>query len=104
MSKLRYNWKYGENEYQKYYEAKVGKDYLCVFANKWNPDTWIGDYNSIPIHNKTKNDRVRKKYGLPKNCHTSELKEDFMLCSSNPEYMMKKVEWCYIHNLTEISQ
>lgn len=43
-----------------------------------------GIYNNVCIHNKTKNDRVRKKYGLPKGCHPSELREDFMLCSSDP--------------------
>ena len=66
MSKLKYDWKYGENGHQKYYDVTVGKDYLCVFANNWNPNTWLGSYNSVCIHNKTKNDRVRKKYGLPK--------------------------------------
>ena len=104
MNKLKYDWKYGENGHQKYYDVTIGKDYLCVFANDWNPNTWMGSYNSVCIHNKTKNDRVRKKYGLPKGCHPSELREDFILCSSDPEYMMKKVEWCYAHNLMEISQ
>lgn len=104
MSKLKFEWKYGKNDYQKYYEVTVGKDYLCVYANNWNPDIWIGSYNSICIHNKTKNDRVREKYGLPKGCHPSELRRDHLLCSNDPEYMMKKVEWCYTHKLTEISE
>ena len=65
---MKYKWKYGENNNQKYYDVTVGKDYLCVFANKWNPNTWLGMYNSICIHNKTKNDRVRKKQGLAKSC------------------------------------
>lgn len=30
MSKLKYDWKYGENGHQKYYDVTVGKDYLCV--------------------------------------------------------------------------
>ena len=51
---MKYEWKYGENDYQKYYDVTVGKDYLCVFANKWTPNTWLGSYNSICIHNKTK--------------------------------------------------
>ena len=101
---MKYKWKYGENDTQKYYDVTVGKDYLCVFANKWNPNTWLGLYNSICIHNKTKNDRVRKKQGLAKGCHPSELRTDYMLCSDNPEYMMKKVEYCYTHGLMEISQ
>lgn len=33
---MKYEWKYGENDNQKYYDVTVGKDYLCVFANKWN--------------------------------------------------------------------
>lgn len=32
-----YNWKYGENSDQKYYEAKVNNTTLCVFANKSHP-------------------------------------------------------------------
>ena len=36
---MKYEWKYGENDTQKYYDVTVGKDYLCVFANKWNPNT-----------------------------------------------------------------
>ena len=101
---MKNEWKYGENDNQKYYDVTVGKDYLCVFANKWNPNTWLGSYNSICIHNKTKNDRVRKKQGLGKGCHPSELRQDFMLCSNDPEYMMKKVEYCYNHGLMEIRQ
>ena len=101
---MKYEWKYGENDNQKYYDVTVGKDYLCVFANKWNPNTWLGSYNSICIHNKTKNERVRKKQGLGKGCHPSELRQDFMLCSNDPEYMMKKVEYCYNHGLMEIRQ
>ena len=26
----QYEWKYGENNYQNYYDVKLGKDYLCV--------------------------------------------------------------------------
>lgn len=40
----QYEWKYGENDHQKYYGAKLGKDYLCVFANKWDSNTWLGTY------------------------------------------------------------
>ena len=104
MSKLQFKWKYGENKSQKYYEVRIGNDYLCVYANKWNPDIWMGSYNSVCIHNKTKNDRVRKKQGLPIGSPIHELHRDYLLCSDNPEYMMKKVEWCYTHNLMEISQ
>lgn len=43
MSDLKYSWKYGENEHQKYYDVYIGKDYLCVWQNKWEPDIWMGD-------------------------------------------------------------
>jgi len=39
MGKTKFEWKYGENEYQKYYDVTIGKDYLCVYANNWNPNT-----------------------------------------------------------------
>lgn len=103
MRKLKYNWEHGFSDYQEYYDVQVGDDYLLVFANKWNPDTWMGQYNNIVIHNKTENDKQRKRQGLPKGCHPSELKCDCMLCSNDPAYMMRKVEWCYAHGLTEIS-
>lgn len=104
MRKLKFEWKYGENESQKYYEVMINKDYLCVFSNKWTPDIWMGICKDKIIHNKTLNDRVRKKYGLEKDCDPSYLKKDFTLCSNDPEYMMRKVEWCYKHNIIEISQ
>lgn len=31
---MKYEWKYGENDNQEYYDVTVEKDYLCVFANK----------------------------------------------------------------------
>ncbi len=42
MKKLKYNWEHGENKYQEYYDVYVGKEYLCVYMNKWTPGTWIG--------------------------------------------------------------
>lgn len=101
---MKFVWKYGENEHQKYYDAEIGNDYLCVFANDWNPDTWMGFYNSTMIHNKTKNDRQRRKQGLPLGCHPSELSSDYMLASNDPEYMMRKVEHCYRKNKIEVCQ
>ena len=38
MSKEKIKWNYGENKTQKYYDSKIGTDYLCVFCNKWQPD------------------------------------------------------------------
>lgn len=62
----QYEWKYGENNYQNYYDVKLGKDYLCVFANKSAPNIWLGTYikygcGSVTIANKTFNDKQRKK-------------------------------------------
>lgn len=103
MADTKFNWKYGENDCQKYYEAKVGKDYLCVFANKWNADTWQGMYNNTGIQNKTLNDAEREIRGIPMG-NTKDMTRWYMLCSNDPEYMMKKVEQCYINNLIEIEQ
>ena len=105
MSKLE--WKYGENASQKYYDVHVGKDYLCVFANKWQPQIWMGCYEAgggglQMIHDKTRNDRQRKKQGLQLGCDIFELRSDWILCSHSPEYMMKKVEYCYKHRKIEV--
>lgn len=103
MADMKLNWKYGENDCQKYYEAKVGKDYLCVFANKWNADTWLGTYNNTCIENKTLNDEARERDGIPEG-NRSDMRQWHLLHSTDPEYMMKKVEQCYIDNLIEIEQ
>lgn len=100
-------WKYGENETQKYYDAYVGKHYLCVFANKWSPDIWLGVYDVndgrlYSIWDKTFNDRQRKRQGLPKNCDMEALSVCRMLSSRSPEYMMKKVEHCYKRRKVEV--
>ena len=104
MKKLKYNWEHGENKYQEYYDVYVGKEYLCVYMNKWTPGTWIGAWNDIVIHNKTRNDRIRKKYSLPKDCSFYDLPRDTLLTSADPQYTMRKVEWCYAHKLSEISE
>jgi hypothetical protein len=56
------------------------------------------------IHNKTKNNKYRRKEKLPLNTHWSELRCDTILCSIDPVYMMRKVEYCYRHNIDEISE
>ena len=88
-------------------------DYLCVFANENNPEVFMGfiDYNyksktdchSVTIEDKTRNDIQRKKEGLPHDCPLDELHKWCLLTSDDPEFMMKKVEYCYEHNLREIS-
>ncbi len=67
MAKTKYNWKQGENETQNYYDTRVDGKYLLVFANKADPNTWMGmiDYKMIRDH------------------------------SNSPDVMMKKVEYCY---------
>ena len=111
--KTKYEWKYGENESQKYYDTYIGKDYLCVFANNWQPDIYMGyiDYDykaknnsrSVTIMDKTKNDAQRRKEHLPLDCDISELHTQAVLCSNDPEFMMKKVEYCYEHKINEVS-
>lgn len=105
----QYEWKYGENAYQKYYDVKLGKDYICVFANKSAPNIWLGTYikygcGSVTIANKTFNDKQRKKES--KN-GTIKLRDNMpnkiqMLSSNDPEYMKKKVIYAYEHNLLEV--
>lgn len=107
MKRLKYKWRYGEHETQTYYEANVNGDYLCVFANRWNPNTWMGMFERgnggvQMIHDKTINDRQRKAQGLPKGCSPHELRIDVLLCSTDPEYMMAKVQRCYAANKCEI--
>ena len=97
-------WKHGKNDYQEYYDANVGGHYLCVFNNKWEPGIWMGMYDNNTIHNKTRNDRERRKNNLPKGSHFAELQRDWILCSPNPEYMMRKVEYCFKHKQIEISE
>lgn len=104
MPEIEINWTYGENESQKYYDAYVGKDYLCVFANNWQPDIWMGIQRNKTILDKTANDRQRKKEKVPKDYPVYELRSITVLCSPSPEYMMKKVEYCYKRNKTEISR
>ena len=101
---MRFEWKHGDNNCQEYYDVTIDGDYICVSANKWNPDAWMAMVKNHMIHDKTANDRQRKKQGLPKGCHPFLLTCDVMLSSSSPEYMMKKAEWCYRHNLREISR
>lgn len=104
MANNTINWTHGENATQEYYDAYVGKDYLCVFANKWQPDIWMGMCRDKVIYDKTANDRQRKKEKVAKDTPIHELRCVTVLGSKSPEYMMKKVEWCYKHNLIEISR
>lgn len=95
-------WRKGENDSQEYYDTYVGKDYLCVFRNKWE-SFWMAMVRDRMIHNKTVNDRQRKKQGLPKDAPLHLLQRDCIL-TGTPEYLMKKAEYCYRHNQFEISE
>lgn len=105
---MKYKWEHGENAYQEYYDVYVGKDYLLVFRLLQDEKhTWTGCYvkDGVPytLMNKTKNDCIRKRDGLSKNCKPSELREMFLL-TGTPEYMMKKMEYCYQHGIYEVKE
>lgn len=102
MRKIKYDWKYGENKSQKYYDVYVNGDYLCVFKNNWE-HCWMCMVKDKIVYDKTRNDRQRKKQGLGKGCDVSLLRSVFVLCSQNPEILMRKAEYCYNHGITEIS-
>lgn len=99
---MKFDWKYGKNEYQTYYDTTVNGVYLLVFANKWQPNIWMGQYGDTIIHDKTRNDRQRKRQNLPLGCSLSELYTDAILCSDDPNYMMKKVEHCFKYSKNEV--
>ena len=107
---MKYNWNYGENDCQNYYEVNNGeeKDYLCVFANKKYPDVWMGMYikngSDITLMDKTFNDRQRKKESKNGVLRDNIPRTVMVLSNKNPEYMMKKVEYAYEHGLLEISK
>lgn len=105
MASNNYNWSYGENGHQKYCEAQVGKDYLCVFANDWQPDIWMGIVRDKLIGDKAANDAQREKENadLPyyMRRHDGILRSWTALCSADPKYMMERVAWCYENNTTE---
>ena len=102
MAKLKYLWTHGDNGKQEYYDTTVNGTYLLVFKNRWD-SCWMCSVGDRMIHDKTRNDLQRKKQGLPKGCHPSLLLRDAMLCSNDPTKLMKKVEYCFEHNLDEIS-
>lgn len=103
------NWTYGENPYQRFYDTYVGKDYLLVFANKAQPDVWMGNQRGVMLYDKTANDKQRRKQGVPVDCclrdhPLHELHSVTILSSHDPEYMMRKVEFAYENNLLEVNR
>ena len=97
-------WIYGENSDQKYYEADSDGTSLVVFANNYAPNMWLGMVGNRMIHDKTRNDRQRKKQSLQKGCPLHLLQGIALLTSADPEYMMKKVEHCFKTGKIEVSQ
>ena len=96
-------WTYGENKCQRYFDTYVDGHYLCCFANNWQPNIWMGLIDSQMLHDKTLNDRQRKKQGLEKGCPFHLLHCDYILCGDNPEYIQRKIEYAFKHNKFEIS-
>ena len=97
----KYNWEYGENQTQKYYECYINKDYLCICQNNWNPGVWFCIYqkenkNSVVILDKNYNDRISKKINTDKaTAYTFSCK---LLTSSNIDYLKRKLVHCYEHD------
>lgn len=96
-------WTYGENKFQKFYDAKMDGHELLVYSNYQYPDMWMGAVDGRVVLNKTKNNRIRRRYSLPKDADLQGYGY-FLLTGKTPEYMMKKVEYCAKHGQTEISQ
>lgn len=100
----KYNWEYGENKSQNYYDFKIGKDYLCVFENKLYPGVWMGFYlkNGCPITlmDKKYNDKQRKK--AEKNGIGANHSSIKFLATKNPEAMKRKVVFAYETSKTEV--
>lgn len=101
LKKHRYDWKEGENQYQKYYDVTVDGKYLLVFANKGQPDIWMAMIDGIMIHDRIANDKQRQKQGLPSGCPLSQLYSTTLLTSKDPDYMMEKAEWCFENHAEE---
>jgi mRNA-degrading endonuclease YafQ of YafQ-DinJ toxin-antitoxin module len=106
--KNNYKWEYGESEYQKYYECKIGNDVILLFANKYEGHndkmfmaTIIQDGKSFTLMDKTYNDSQRKKFSNRK--ETWMLPSVRILGSKDIDYMKHKAIYCYEHNQQEIS-
>lgn len=96
-----FDWKYGENDYQNYYDVTVDGTYLLVFANKVQPNLWMGMVDNHMILNKTAMEKdIARKVKNKLSMNTTYI----FLSSDTPEYMMSKVEECFKNHKTEIYQ
>lgn len=94
-----YNWKYGENDCQNYYDQKVNGKYLLVFANKKYPNAWMGMIDNRLILDKTRMDaEIERKVKAKESMNTTYI----FLSNESPEYMKEKVEYCFEHDLDKI--
>lgn len=106
MKTNTYNWVFGDNGEQTYYECKIGVNYLCVFANKKgeNQNLYMGFYSKDSghrnIYNKVYNDRQRKKGNCTSNGIPTSVR---LLGSKDIDYMKRKVIYCYEHNTQEVT-
>lgn len=100
---MKAEWNYSENDFQRFYDAKLDGHDLLVFENRWQRGLWMGAVDGRVLLNKTKNDRIRRRHNLPKGASLQGY-GFFLLGGKTPEYMMKKVEYCSRHGQTEISQ
>lgn len=99
LFKPEYDWRYGDNGVQEYYDTTINGRYLLVFRNKAdkNLDHWMCSIDNAMIQNKTRNDYYKnKKDMLP-------TQRPICLLGGRPAYLIKKTEWCFNHNITEIS-
>lgn len=107
---MNYEWRYGSNKDQEYYETSVGKDCLCVFRNRRDKKhvIWMGHIEAragnLPpvLYDKNLNDKQREIEGLSPDASLRELKRVAVLCCDNPEEMIKKTETAYIQGVREL--
>lgn len=94
-----YDWQHGDNGVQEYYDTTVNGRYLLVFKNKAdkNPDHWACSIDNIMIKDKTRTDYYKNKKDILSTVRP------ICLLSGRPAYLIKKTEWCFNHNITEIS-
>lgn len=93
--KTNFDWNYGDNGVQEYYDTTVNGKYLLVFRNHADKTNhWMCSIDDVMIENKTRNNYYRNKKSFDKvHC----------ILSGPPFYLLKKIEYCFKHNTTEIS-
>ena len=95
----KYDWQYGDNGVQEYYDVTVNGKYLLVFRNKADKKNknWMCSIDGIMIENKTRNNYYRNKKD-----EANPFSHHCLLCGF-PANLIKKVEYCFDHNMTEIT-